>query len=237
MKKTLLTAGLLLLCTSTTAHDLGVQSRVWEILEPDLRQMLVESAARANWDALKDQLTVSAKSYMDRLPKRILSVPTQTHTLWFDPSITLNEDIKAPLPDDAGNYQWGVLFKKGTTVNPLSTARPVTALLAFNGADKEQVEFVKAVLQDHPLDVVPVEATGQNPTELTKALGRSVFIADNAMIARFRVTESPSLIAPGSGDKSLYMGVTAFARPFNPAELNQVWPIRNSSTSATLKKH
>jgi hypothetical protein len=207
------------------AHDLGVQGRVWDITEIDIRQLVMESAVRANFGQYQNQREVSAKKFLDNLPKRTMGVTEQTETRWIDPSIEIASDIQGAGPNPTTReYEWSTMFKKGTRVNPLLVYRPVTAMLFFDGTSKEQIEFVENVLkEDRYGRVTLVEASGSNVGKLTKSFGRPVFYANEQMIQRFNITVSPALLYPGSKEHEGLLGLTMFASPYQVSALKAAW--------------
>lgn len=206
------------------AKDFGVQAKAWDITEVDARQLMVESATRADWDAASAQARQSAEQYVENLPRRSLPVASYSQTRWMDPSMTLASDIQAPVRDEkSGRWSWQVLYRKGQRVNPLATHRPTTAMLFFDARDREQIAFVQEALQRNPYGLVPVEVSGENFKDLATLLGRPVFYANQPLIERFAVTHAPSVVYPGKDAHALQLGVTAFGRPFRTQELEQAW--------------
>jgi conjugal transfer pilus assembly protein TraW len=231
MQKLLLVAALAASCLgSANAKDLGVQGQIWPITEIDFRQLMLESASKADLNKVQ----TSVNNFFDTFPRRVLPSPDKTNTRYIDPSITVSNDIKAPVMDAQGNYQWTTLYTKGQRVNPLEKQRPLTAMLYFDGGNEEQVKFVKAAMANNPMRIIPVETAGANVKNLSKAFSRPVFYANEEMMARFRVSELPALLYPGSGDYSLYLGLTAFAAPYKVPELEAVWPVNGTKTAVPL---
>lgn len=225
MLRILFTSGLLsaALLAPSYAKDLGVQGTLWPIVEEDIRELMVKSASKVDWDAHTASMQSEARQYADRLPKRALPSVSNTETVWVDPSIELSSDIQAPVEGADGILRWQVLARKGTRVNPLSHTRPVTAFLMFNGNDPAQVDLVAAVLEKEPLRFVPVEAGQGSVPANVERLKRPVFHAPDAMLTRFQVTNLPALVYPGVRDRALYLGVTSFAPPFVPAAVLSTW--------------
>jgi conjugal transfer pilus assembly protein TraW len=218
------------------AKNMGVQGNVWPIIEVDMRQLMIESAARADWSAAQDQATNSAKRYLETLPKRTFPTSAKTVTAWVNPSVTVSSDIQVPVKNAKGAYEWQVLAPKGSSYNPLTTVRPATAFILFDGADEAQVKFVQAALAQEPNRLVPVEAGRGDLGTNNKTFGRPVFYASDAMLNRFRVQYLPSVVYPGSGAQELLLGVTSFAAPFRPAELLGTWPgVQGSAPSLSIK--
>ncbi|MCC5610889.1 hypothetical protein LC612_30110 [Nostoc sp. CHAB 5834] len=211
-------------CASAYAKDLGVQGVVWPILEIDMRQLMVESAAKANWSEAQAELKKSAETVLERLPKRQLPTVSKSRTVWVDPSIEINSDIQAPVKQSDGSYKWVVMTPKGTKVNPLEKYRPVTAVFLFDGSDPDQLALAKAALAKAPDFLVPMEAGSGDLKEDMEALGRPVFHANDGVISRFKVQYLPTLVYPGDGQYSLYIGVSSYAAPFTADEVLRSWP-------------
>ena len=207
-----------------SAVDLGVQGSVWPIIEIDIRELLMGSVARANWKEAQDKLETSAKGYFDRLPRHAMGTVARTETRWIDPSFELPQDIAGPVKNAKGDYEWRVLFAKGTRVNPLELQRPYNAMLFFDGASKAQVAFVKEAVARFPGRLVPVEATGVNPTEMAAQWSTPVFSASDSMIAKFNLNKTPSLLYPGENEHRFRLGYTTYGAPYQLSELAQSWP-------------
>ncbi len=212
------------LSASVHARDFGVQGNVWDIVEVDIRQMLVESASRVDWEGVGKEVQESAKTYVDRLPKRSLPIVEKTSTLWVDPSIVLTSDIQVPVEQPDGSLRWQLLHAKGTKVNPLESVRPTTAFFFFDGSDERQVELLKEVLKREPNRIVPVEAGAGSIRKTNELLGRPIFHGQDAMMNRFQVRYLPSLVYAGYGQYQNYLGVTSFGLPFSSTEVITAWP-------------
>ena len=223
MKHRLLCAVALMACLGAHAKDYGVLGEVMPIIEKDIRQLMAESASRADWSQAQEAVKDSAKTYLSRLPKRQFPVTDHTLSWYVDPSLVLASDIQAPIKGPDGNFSWQILHRKGTKVNPLQYARPVTAMLFFDGSQPDQVQLVKKVLDMSPDRIVPVEAGAGDLNASGDVFDRPVFYASDAMVNKFQLRYLPSLVYPGDGDKSLYLGVTAFAMPYSATAVLQVW--------------
>lgn len=199
------------------AKDLGTQGTVWPITERDIRELVMESAARADWKGAQKSLEDSASSYADRLPRRTMTVSPKTDTRWIDPSIRIDSDIKVPVKQANGEFAWQVLHKAGAKVNPLEMARPNNAMLFFSATDKEQVALVRRLWAAAPGSIMPIDVSGANVQKLSEAVGFPVFYAHDEMLARFSINRAPSLLYPGAGDRKLYLGLTVLARPYRDA--------------------
>jgi len=224
LSKLVLLSCAVLSVATVSAKDLGVHGATFPILERDIRQAMIEQAAQVEWDKVQEDVRESGRVYLDNLPKRRLPTAAQDQVVWLDPSIELGSDIQVPVKQPDGTFSWQVLASKGTRVNPLETTRPVTALLFFDGSDPDQFAAVQEVLRREPLRVVPVEAGQGSVRTGTETFARPVFHANDAMVARFQVRYLPSIVFPGTGDRSLFLGIASFAAPYVPAEILAAWP-------------
>src|SRR5690606_8973494 len=101
---------LLLACAGAHAKDYGVQGQIWAIAERDMREVVLEQASRVDWSAKNQELEESARTYLDRLPKRFLPVAQKTTTVWTDPSVQTTEDVLAPVKQPDGSFAWQVII-------------------------------------------------------------------------------------------------------------------------------
>lgn len=217
-------AAFLAAATSASATDLGVQARVWQITEQDIRELIAAQMAEVDWSEKEDELKTSAKNYTKNLPQRSLPEAEKTETKYIDMSIQLSSDIKIPVKGADGKYTWQVYYKKGMMMNPLSKVRPVEALLYFDGRSPEQTAFAKEVTADPFSNIIPIEASGEAYDRTLKEFDRIVFYGYEPQIQRFNITKLPALIYAGEGKYSQYMANTVFAKPYKAATLSAVWP-------------
>lgn len=211
-------------CSPAGAVNLGVQGTVWPIIEIDMRTLIMQQVAQANWKGVQKQLKTSAQNYFHDLPKRTVTETNSTVTTWYDPSFTLKNDIWAPQKNAAGNYKWVILYHKGKKVNPLAYERPTNAMLFFNGRSKAQVAFVTKAIEKFPTKLMLVEATGMDPQPIALKVHAPVYTETPEMTQRFDLSRTPSLLYPGSGVHRMYLGYTTYAAPFSIKALQETWP-------------
>lgn len=204
------------------AIELGTHGGVWPIEERDMRDVMAEELMRADLGGINKQLTDSAHTFFERLPQAGLPRAEETRTRWIDPGMVLASEIKAPVKNEAGEWEWRVLHPAGTRVNPLEQVQPVDRLLFFNAEDEDEVAFVKAVLKLHPVDVMPV-ATGGNIKPMAEKLDRPIFFARADLIERFAIKATPTLVGSGKGVLSLYLAVTEIRLPAKATLVKQAW--------------
>lgn len=206
------------------AVDLGVKGEAYPITEIDIRQQIMEDMKKVNFGEIQDNIKKGAQSYLSSLPKRNYLTPDETFITWMDPSTELAEDINGPVQQPDGTYQWGVLFPKGTKVNPLEQVRPVDVLVFFDGADEAQVSLVEKLHKHAPISFTLIEAgKGDLPTS-NKRFKQGIFHAPDIMLEKFKVQYLPTLVYAGEGDKSLYLANMAVSPTVDPKKIVMALP-------------
>lgn len=206
---------LVLISVNAGAVDLGVQGKIWPIAERDVRELMLEQLSATDEDKIQRKLQDSFDTFFDRLPKRTFLSPDKNNTKLVDVSITAQEDIVAPIKNELGLWVNTVVVKKGTVSNPLLIQPPTSALLFFDGADKEQVAVVERLMERFPYTVFPVETAGNNFKPLLEKFNRPLFFGNPEITDKFKITELPSLVYPSYGQSRGYLAVTSLSRPFN----------------------
>ena len=154
---------LCLAAESVTAKDLGTRGAVWPVAEPDL---LLDIEAR-----------LKAMETTDVLPARV------RRTRLFDPSVTLEEDVRAA--------DGTLLAARGARVNPLTT-HPLTRDLLFIDGTRP-VEVAWALRHEKPSVIVLLAG---RPLDLTRAHGRVFFFDQGGRLTRrFGLLATPSVVA------------------------------------------
>lgn len=173
-------------------HDLGQIGPVWPIDEPDLLSELLAKARHKQEDgeaaALAHRLNERAETYAAAPPS--LHLPRAAHdgARTFDPTITMPEDIR--------DAQGRVLIAVGTRVNPLKTFAFDETLLFVDGADPDQVAWLRHRLAREPAVFDKVVLTGGSPTTLSQQLGRQVFFdQERQLIGKFGIDAVPATVA------------------------------------------
>lgn len=195
------------------AHDLGVQGRLYSIGEIDMRVLMARSMSHVDETKIQQQMLASTKNFTKHLPQYPLPPVRVTATRYVDPSAVLNRDITGMKQNAQGNWVWAVLWKKGTKVNPLDHVRPKTGLLYFNGLSKPQLDFAKAIYAEHPARIRLVETQG-DPAVLSRLLNVPVYMAQKESLDRFQVTQTPTLVVPGTAAHAKELRVTVFGTPY-----------------------
>lgn len=218
--------GVLVVCTHMAggARDLGVHGQLWPVKERDMRELLMESAAKVDWDSVQAETKRNAETYLDRLPKRVMPQARRDTLIWMDPSFTVAQDIAAPVKQASGSLAWQVIVPRGQKANPLQYVRPSTALFFYDGADSAQFELAKALSKTIPDYLMFIEAGRGGLREASSVLGRPVYHANDALLSRFGVRSVPTLVFPGSKDKAGFLGIASFPAPYTEGQVRRYWP-------------
>ena len=216
--------GLVLAVFALTAKavDLGVWGSLYPIDEPDIRKVLISQASEVDWAEKNRELERNSEKWFDELPSFGLGLASETKTEWVDPSIVLTDDIYMPIQDEKGDWNWELVYPAGTIVNPLDKVRPNTNMLFIDADDREQREFAINALKAYPYRLMIVLVDG-NPRKLAKGVRMPIYYANQSMIDRFRIKRVPSLLGVGDGEKSRFLAVTQFAKPYSLQILASAW--------------
>lgn len=157
--KRILTLSLVLGLLSSSlagAEDLGTVGKTYEIAETDLiAHIHAELAAMRDDGRLAEQqleMKKRAQETVARPPGLHLPRATESRVYHYDPSVTTDYDVI----DDLGN----VIYRAGTTVNPLEYTTLTTPIVFFDGDDAVQTRWVREFLGDAPDRYVPLMTNG-----------------------------------------------------------------------------
>ena len=179
---------LTLMAETVTAKDLGVRGAVWRITEPDL---LLDIEARLKAMETTGELARMRREALERARERVEAPPRVSDVLparvprtrLFDPSVTLEEDVRAA--------DGTLLAARGARVNPLTT-HPLTRDLLFIDGTRP-VEVAWALRHEKPSVIVLFAG---RPLDLTRAHGRAFFFDQGGRLRkRFGLLATPSVVA------------------------------------------
>jgi conjugal transfer pilus assembly protein TraW len=183
---------LALCAASAAARDLGKVGPTYPIAEPDLLEeiqiVLKQKEATGELARLQDE---AQRRAIDRIqsptPVAGLARTTKARTHYFDPSITIQENIT----DGRGN----VIVAAGTRNNPLNTVTMTRQMFFFDGRDPDQVRFARAKLDELGGRLKPILVAGSY-MDLMKSWQVQVFYdQDGALVRRLGISQVPALVA------------------------------------------
>lgn len=183
---------------SETVNDLGVIGKVYPISEESMldliKRRLQAKVDSGEVDAVHQGMKDRAVKYVERPPGTVLPSAVEYRVVEIKTEYTTKEDI---LGADGK-----VLFPAGTTVNPL-TVHPINKTLCFfDGDNSNQVEWVKKVCTDNPLNKLIL--VNGNYVAISKYLGlRAYFDQRGYLVNKLGIRSLPAVLRQ-SGDK-LYL--------------------------------
>lgn len=198
---------------SAGAHDLGVWGEAHEIIEPDIRAVMMDQISKIDLKKHEKDLTEKTNNYGKSLPDYTLPIIRKTRTYYVKPEVTATENIYSPTLNEEGELEWVVLVPKGTKANPLDKVRPNTAYMIIDGNSKEQVEFMQAVWRAAPNYIIPMLSSG-DPIALAKKMKTPIYRASPFIMERLDLDHTPAIARSGEGKNKNKIAVTEFARPF-----------------------
>ncbi len=211
--------GLLLsvLSFSVHAHDLGTWGNTWKP-EKDIRMTIMENIADVNWEPVHNQLKDSATNFMRNLPKRELSTVDKTKTVTVDLTVSLPQDLVLPvLNKETDEYEYKVLHKKDTLINPVKYVEMTQNIVWFNAQHADEVEFVKALARKYGGQLYFVNVSGDMEEMITE-LNMPIFFAEPAHLERFKITATPTLMYTIKSKFPEHILLTTFAKPYSLVE-------------------
>lgn len=187
MKRLLLVA--LLVCSKGQAEDLGKISQTYKIAENDLAEVFKMRVAKAvqngTWAKEMDKQAKKIQAYVDNPTGMRLPTVRNYSARYFDPSITLDQDIV-----DQNNR---VIVSKGTRVNPLDRISYNKALCFFDANDAKQIEWIKSMC----LDLVTAKAIAINGPvmKVMEDLDARLFFDQQGILTKkFGIKAVPSMV-------------------------------------------
>ncbi len=181
-------SALTLVAQPATGRDLGVRGAVWPVTEPDLliriEARLGEMEASGEMARLRREAVERARQRIEA-PGRVEGIKTARvrRTRFFDPSITLERDIRAA--------DGTLIAARGARVNPLD-AQPLTRDLLFIDGVRP-VEVAWALRHGRPARIVLVSG---RPLDLMRSHGRPFFFDQGGRLSkRFGLRATPSVVA------------------------------------------
>ncbi len=171
------------------AEDLGKIGPTFPIAERDLIQVFMARAqARVDdgsWAKIMQTQQDKMKAYAERPTGRQLPRALTYQVQFFDPTVTLGDDIL----DQDGKVIW----PKGTKVNPLNYRSYPRALCFFDGDDAAQVQWAKErCLQGDKIRAILVNGP---VLQLSKQFNAMVYFDQYGYISkRFGLVAVPALV-------------------------------------------
>jgi conjugal transfer pilus assembly protein TraW len=182
---------LFLLCLSSNsiAKDLGVQGKIYPIIETDLAANIKHKLK--SWEK-SGKLAKLQKQWQEKTiastkrPKPVegLYKAKETKEFIFDPSIQLRQDIV--------DHQGNLIAAKGKRINPLDYKSLPEHLLFIDGDDREQLKWAKDKAKKHQSMII---LTRGNIIDLMKSEKiRLYFDQGGFLVKTFGITALPTIV-------------------------------------------
>jgi conjugal transfer pilus assembly protein TraW len=124
-----------------TAQDFGQVGAVFEIKEEGFVAMMQRKLSELDIDKYRKEMTDLAKDRVENPPPvRDLEQAERDREYYYDPTYVLPDDAK--LPDGT------ILYKAGTSVNPLEHMKLERRMIFIDGRVSKQVEWLKDYLHE-----------------------------------------------------------------------------------------
>lgn len=185
--------GLFSICLASNvvlAKELGKFGPEYEIKEQPFLEMIADRLENVDIESANKELEKRARAEVKRpKPYKILSRATANREYHFDPTITLQQDIKTT--------DGKVIAKKGTTVNPLEKVTFDRQLYFIDSDDGAQMNWLTEQLdaqeQNNNFNKQKVILTKGSPQEASKSLKRRCYFDQGGVLVRkFRIKALPA---------------------------------------------
>ena len=167
--------------------DLGVRGATWPIAEPDLlvqiESRLLEMERAGELARIEREARTRARARLEEPdPVAGIGPAREARSRLFDPSITVERDIR--LPDGT------LIAAAGTRVNPLARHALTRDLLFVDG--RREAEVAWALGHERPSKIVLLAG---RPLDLARTHGRGFFFDQGGRLAaRFGLRFTPALV-------------------------------------------
>lgn len=171
------------------ARDYGQLGTVFPVVEPDvltvIEQRLMAAKQSGKLAAMQSELQRRTVAKVRQPPPvRGVTSATATRSWLYDPTITVEQDIR-----DANGI---VIIPRGRKVNPLDTVGLRQSLVFINGADQAQLSWALSNTTDSNAKIILV---GGSPFELMKPSRRRLYFDQGGQLtSKFSITHVPAIV-------------------------------------------
>lgn len=181
----------------------GTQGAVYEIIEPDLEDVMKQRALAVDWEAKKE---AAVKRYWTNASKHYVTLPAALS----DEVRTVDPSFIAPsnLYDAAGV----IIVRKGTHINPLDHVPFTQVLIVFDATDAEQLPIVDALFnettkENRPVKLITTEIDCEQGWDQFNALverwSRPVYLLTPELKERFALKAVPATVSAAKEEGKL----------------------------------
>ena len=172
-----------------TAKDLGDYGPTYPILETNLLEFIFSKlnalSKEGKLSELKNEFVQNVERSAAR-PKGVdLPQALKSHIRAFDPSVTLQKDIK--------NNEGRIVAPKGSFVNPLKYIKLSKRLVFINGNRENEISFAKDNIKKNPGDKIIL--VNGDVKEVNFKVGLPVYFdQESRLINRFGILFTPTVV-------------------------------------------
>lgn len=180
----------LIFSTVLEAKTFGDIGQSFEISEESflimIQRRVQQARAAGKLDALEEDIKKRVKErVLNPLPVKGLQKTQEERSYYFDPSITVENDIR--------DHKGTLIHAKGTTVNPLKTFSWGSPLLLIDGSDADQVSWALAYSRVQLGKIVLVKGS---PIKLYRQTGHRFYFDQGGKITeKFQINQVPACIS------------------------------------------
>ncbi|KPK48377.1 MAG: hypothetical protein AMS22_15475 [Thiotrichales bacterium SG8_50] len=173
------------------AEMLEVIGTVYPIQEPDLMEAMQNRMAKmqesGEMDKLRKEYQEKMKGLVNEPPvAKQLSRTNEPRTFYYDPTLIV--------PYNVLDHKGDVLVPAGTRLNPLDTVSLNGALVFFNSADEQQMNYVRQYIKGAKQGSRLILVAGRT-FDTMKALDHRVFFDQGAaLIKKFGIEQVPAIV-------------------------------------------
>lgn len=218
-KKFFVLLAVLLWVGSCYSNDYGIHGETFEIAERDARLVLMESAARANWNGVNDKFIEQAEGFYGNLPSRSFNPVYEVVTRKIEVKSVATKDIVAPIIVD-NEIKWVAIVEKGDEASfgeyfPLNMA-----VLLINLNNDEEVELGQKIVEEYQ-GLIDIVSLSGNPKDQMENFGRAIFFASDEFLSTYEINHSPTLIYRSKKDKKSIL-VSSFPASYDALDILEV---------------
>lgn len=184
---------------AASAKDFRTLGSTFEIKEEGFLSMVYRKLKSLDIGKEKSKMQEIARKKIEE-PEVLVHITNslEPREFTFDPTYTLEEDIK--LPDGK------ILYSAGTKVNPLDHMEFDRVLVFLDAKDENQVRWLDRFLHNGPCSnkEVRIILTSGSPLKFGEILQRNVYFDQfGELTNKFRILHVPAVVSQNSGEKYL----------------------------------
>lgn len=211
MIKKILLGSLFFFSTAVLSIDLGVKGRIYEVIEIDLRVVIMQMVEeRIDLEAHEKERNESAKDYYSKLPIWPLPLSAKHESYFVDPTRVYEEDFWALERLPSGKLKWVKSVEAGKEVNWLEHSEsPMPVFFIFDFNSSTQKELAKGLI-DSGIPHLKIVFTGGDLVAANEFMGTPLTYLNKSMIDEYDIKYTPSLVRRGAGNYRNRYHVTRF---------------------------